>query len=134
MSNTSNSDGWRLYPSAMIKPTTGTIARVPGSVLGALDAVRDKGVRGAATHLIIALPSATAAQRRRAVSLAGEAGLPVLTVPSADELRTGGDRVDRVRDIEPEDLLGREPVQLDEAGIAEVLQGKTVLMYMGTMS
>jgi len=35
MSNTSNSgtsDGWRLYPSAMVKPTTGTVARVPGSV------------------------------------------------------------------------------------------------------
>ena len=32
MSNTSNSDEWRLYPSAMVKPTTGTIARRPGSV------------------------------------------------------------------------------------------------------
>ena len=107
-------------------------ARISGvPVLGTLAAVRDKGVRGAATHLIIALPSATAAQRRRAVGLAGEAGLPVLTVPSADELRTGGDRVDRVRDIEPEDLLGREPVQLDEAGIGEVLHGKTVLITGG---
>ena len=33
-----------------------------------------------------------------------------------------------MRDIEPEDLLGREPVQLDEAGIAETLRGKTVLI------
>jgi FlaA1/EpsC-like NDP-sugar epimerase len=33
-----------------------------------------------------------------------------------------------VRDIEPEDLLGREQVQLDEAGIAEVLTGKVVLI------
>src|SRR5437879_2094947 len=56
------------------------------------------------------------------------AGLPVLTVPSADELREGKSRVDRIRDIEPEDLLGREPVQLDEAGIAETLNGKTVLI------
>ncbi|WP_141284123.1 UDP-N-acetylglucosamine 4,6-dehydratase family protein, partial [Ideonella azotifigens] len=38
---------------------------------------------------------------------------------------------DRVRDIEPEDLLGREPVQLDEAGIGEVLRGKTVLITGG---
>jgi FlaA1/EpsC-like NDP-sugar epimerase len=36
--------------------------------------------------------------------------------------------VERLRDIEPEDLLGREPVQLDEAGMAQVLQGKTVLI------
>ncbi|MDO8389722.1 MAG: DUF2889 domain-containing protein [Actinomycetota bacterium] len=32
MSNTSNSDGWRLYPSAMVKPLTGTVARRLGSV------------------------------------------------------------------------------------------------------
>ena len=34
----------------------------------------------------------------------------------------------RVRDIEPEDLLGRDPVKLDEAGIAELITGKTVLV------
>ena len=102
------------------------IAGVP--VLGPLDAVRDKGVRGAATHLIIALPAATARQRRRAFELASETALPVLTVPSADELRVGAGPVERLRDIEPEDLLGREPVQLDEAGIGDILRGKTVLI------
>lgn len=102
------------------------IAGVP--ILGPLEAVRDKGVRAEATHLIVALPSASAAQRRRAVELASEANLPVLTVPSADELRTGSVAVDRVRDIEPEDLLGREPVRLDEAGIAECLAGKTIFV------
>lgn len=101
------------------------IAGVP--VLGPLVDVRDKGVRGAATHLIIALPAASAAQRRRAVELAGATGLPVLTVPSAEELRQGSG-VERVRDIEPEDLLGREPVVLDEAGIAQCLAGRTVLV------
>src|SRR3989442_2002152 len=104
-------------------------ARIAGlPVLGPLDAVKDKSVRGAATHLVVALPSARAAQRRRALELAATTGLPVLTVPSADELRDGKARVDRIRDIEPEDLLGREPVQLDEAGIAETLNGKTVLI------
>jgi FlaA1/EpsC-like NDP-sugar epimerase len=104
-------------------------ARISGvSVLGSLEAVRDKGVRGAATHLIIALPSATAMQRRRAFELASESGLPVLTVPSAEELRVGVEPSERVRDIEPEDLLGREPVKLDEAGIGVILKGKTVLI------
>jgi FlaA1/EpsC-like NDP-sugar epimerase len=104
-------------------------ARVAGlPVLGPLDAVKDRGVRGAATHLIIALPSARAAQRRRALDLASTAGLPVLTVPSTAELRDGKSRIERIRDIEPDDLLGREPVQLDEAGIGECLRGKTVLI------
>ena len=106
------------------------IAGVP--VLGPLDAVSDRAVLGAATHLIIALPGASSRQRRRAFELASAAGLPVLTVPSASELRQGDPDLARgVRDIEPEDLLGREPVKLDEQGIDQVLHSKTVLITGG---
>ena len=104
----------------------GRIAGVP--VLGPLESVSDRAVLGAATHLIIALPGSSSRQRRRAFELASAAGLPVLTVPSADELREGDGSVERLRDIEPEDLLGREPVKLDEQGIDLVLHGKTVLI------
>ncbi len=104
-------------------------ARIGGvPVLGTLDQVTDKAVRGAATHIVVALPSATPAQRRRALELAATTGLPVVTVPTVDELRTGKSRIERLRDIEPDDLLGREPVQLDEAGIGEVLRGRCVLI------
>ena len=104
-------------------------ARIAGlPVLGPLEAVKDKGVLGAATHLVVALPSAHTAERRHVLELAATTGLPVLTVPSADELREGRSRIERIRDIEPADLLGRDPVQLDEAGIAESLGGKTVLI------
>ncbi|HEX4508905.1 MAG TPA: nucleoside-diphosphate sugar epimerase/dehydratase, partial [Burkholderiaceae bacterium] len=101
------------------------IAGVP--VLGPLQAVQDKSVRGAATHIVIALPGASARTRRRAFDLAGPVGLPVLTVPSTAELRVGDGSTPRgVRDIEPEDLLGREPVTLDERGIDGVLRGRVV--------
>ena len=108
------------------RPSRARIAWLP--VLGPLSAIANKAARGAATHVIVAMPAARAAQRRRALALAAPSGLPVLTVPSADELRDGQSAIDRVRDIEPDDLLGREPVQLDEAGIAGVLAGKTVLI------
>ncbi len=101
------------------------IAGVP--VLGPLSSVTDKAVLGGATHLIVALPSLRGARRRAFLEHAALTGLPVLTVPSAQELREGLD-VNRVRDIEPQDLLGREPVQLDEAGIGDVLRGATVLV------
>jgi FlaA1/EpsC-like NDP-sugar epimerase len=104
-------------------------ARINGvPVIGPLDALQGKPTWGAATHVVVALPAATRAQRRRALDLAAGTGLPVLTVPSADELRTGQTRVERLRDIEPDDLLGREPVVLDEAGVAQTLAGKTVLI------
>lgn len=103
-------------------------ARVAGvPVLGTLDEVQALAASLLATHVVVAMPGARAAQRRRAIELASGCGLPVLTVPSAQELRDGS-QVSRVRDIEPEDLLGREPVQLDEAGISESLVGKTVLI------
>ncbi len=101
------------------------IAGVP--VLGPLAAMQDKAVRGAATHLVMALPSLRGPQRKRLFEMAALTGLPVLTVPSSEELQAGT-QVNRVRDIEPEDLLGREPVQLDEAGIDACLHGKTVLI------
>lgn len=102
-------------------------ARIAGiPVLGTLDSVASLVATHGITHLIVAMPTATMAQRRRAIELVMPTRLPVLTVPSAQELQEGTRQ--RVRDIEPEDLLGREPVQLDEAGIAECLSGKVVLI------
>jgi FlaA1/EpsC-like NDP-sugar epimerase len=104
-------------------------ARIGGvPVLGTLADVTKLDLRVEATHIIVALPGATAAQRRKAIELAAATELPVLTVPSVSELQDDSARIERVRSIEPEDLLGREPVQLDEAGIAELISGKTVLV------
>jgi len=101
------------------------IAGVP--ILGPLASLATHVKSQGITHLVLAMPSASTAQRRRAIELAVDTGLPVLTVPSAQELLEGG-QISRVRDIEPEDLLGREPVRLDETGIAECFSGKTVLI------
>ena len=103
-------------------------ARVAGvPVLGRLDQAAEFADMHGITHLIIAMPGANGPQRRHALDLAGKVGLPVLTVPSSEELLSGRS-VNQVRDIEPEDLLGREPVQLDEGGISECLNGKVVLI------
>ena len=102
------------------------VAGVP--VLGGLELLHDAEALEGLTHLILAMPSASGAQRRRVLDLAAASRLPVLTVPSADELRDGRSRIDRVRDIEPEDVLGREPVTLDEGGVAALVGGKTVLV------
>ncbi len=107
------------------------IAGVP--VLGPLQALAQPGglapgLLAELTHVIVALPSASAAQRRRALDLAAGVGRPVLTVPTVAELQTGRGHVERLRDIEPQDLLGREPVPLDEPGLLPLVRGRTVLV------
>jgi FlaA1/EpsC-like NDP-sugar epimerase len=58
-------------------------ARVAGvPVLGPLEALRDPHTVGAATHLILAMPSLRGARRRAVLELAATTGLPVVTVPS----------------------------------------------------
>ncbi len=104
-------------------------ARIAGApVLGGFADVAEVSAATGASHIITALPGATTAQRRRAIELAAATALPVLTVPSVSELQSGGARIERIRAIEPDDLLGRDPVVLDEAGIAGLVSGKTVLV------
>jgi len=98
------------------------------SVLGRLDEV----ARIAAAHqvltVIVAMPSASPSARRRAVELVVDAGLKVLTVPALSDVLSGRVTAAEVRQVELEDLLGREQVLLDNDGLKEQLTGKSVLV------
>lgn len=103
--------------------------RISGvTVWGGLDKLSQPELLDDVTHLVLAMPSATGAQRKRALDLAAVTGLPILTVPTSDELRDGRSRIDRVRDIQPEDVLGREPVKLDESAVSTLISGQTVMV------
>ncbi len=75
---------------------------------------------------IIAIPSAPHEVRRRLVKICSDAGARILTVPSFEEIMRGARG--GVRQIEIEDLLGRDPVQLDMAAISRSYTGKVILV------
>ena len=78
----------------------------------------------AAAALVVSAPGSDA--RRDALVGASEAGLPLLTMPRADEwLRS---EVGQPRRVELDDLLGRAAVALDEKGLSELMAGQTVLV------
>ena len=77
---------------------------------------------------IVAMPEASLAKRRHAIELAVQAGLSVLTVPSLDDILTGKVAVSKVRRVQLEDLLGREPVVLEDEGLHVWLNDKVVLV------
>ena len=66
------------------------------------------------------------AQRREALLQSADAGVTLLAMPRPDEWLSAGAAAPRK--IELEDLLGRDPVQLDVAGLADLFSGQTVLV------
>ncbi|MBL8311143.1 MAG: polysaccharide biosynthesis protein [Burkholderiales bacterium] len=97
-------------------------------ILDRLDRVEAVARRFGARHAIVAMPNVDHATRRRAVTLASEAGLTALTVPSYDEMLADESPLAKLRAIELEDLLGRDPVVLDTAGLERWIGGRTVLV------
>lgn len=79
-------------------------------------------------HVIMAMPDSRAAERREAAEIASEAGLTVMTIPSYEDLLSGRVSVTSIRRVELEDLLGREAVCLDDAGLSGLIEGKVVLV------
>lgn len=77
---------------------------------------------------VIAMPGQPHRVRRRAVDLCASASLPAMTVPSYEDLVSGKVRVSQLRRVELDDLLGRDPVALDAAGLRDWLSGRTVLV------
>ncbi len=79
-------------------------------------------------HAIIAMPGASYGARRRALNICTDAGLKVLTVPSYDDLVSGKVTVSQIRHVELDDLLGRDPVVLDTAGLKEWINGRVIMV------
>ena len=80
-------------------------------------------------EVLIAIPSASGELRARIVETAGALGVPVKTLPTLSDLVSGdADLARQLRPVEVEDVLGREPVEVDFASIAEYLKGEVVLV------
>ena len=97
-------------------------------VVGGLDSLVDSASQLGATHAIIALPQATHRERRQIVDLCRAASLQVLTIPSFDDLMSGKVQVTAIRQVELDDLLGRDPVVLDNEGLKGLLSNQTVMI------
>lgn len=97
-------------------------------VLGGLAEISDFVERLGVKRVVIAMPSADHQERKRAIELANNAGAQVMTVPSYDDLLSGRIAISQFRAVELDDLLGRDPVQLDDAGLHSLLTGKKIIV------
>jgi FlaA1/EpsC-like NDP-sugar epimerase len=78
--------------------------------------------------VILALPTNSAKRIREISAIASRRGLRVRVIPSMSDLAGGRVRATDLRPVSVEDLLGRQPAQLDDAAIDTLIAGRTVLV------
>ncbi|WP_371372124.1 polysaccharide biosynthesis protein [Sporomusa aerivorans] len=98
------------------------------SVLGSCKDIKRITAEANATEIIIAIPSLGGAQLKEIVRNCKQTGCSVKIVPGIFELMNNKVNLHQLRDVDLEDLLRREPVQLDLEQIASYLAGKRILV------
>jgi len=99
--------------------------RVLGTTADLAQVIRDRRP----DEILIAIPSAPGELRARIVETARANDVPVKTLPTISDLVSGdADLARQLRPVEVEDVLGREPVEVDFASIAGYLEGEVVLV------
>src|SRR3954470_23818388 len=80
-------------------------------------------------EVIIAIPSASGELRQKVVTACRARGIPVRTLPTVFELLSGGLNLMRqVREVQVEDVLGRDPMHLEIDRVGSYLAGEIVLV------
>ncbi len=97
-------------------------------VAGTIDQLPDLAMRLGIEEVLIAVPSATGSQMRRFVKTCEQAKLPFKTLPSLRDLISGQAQISQFREVDVEDLLGREPVNLDLEAVRKYIRGKVVMV------
>ena len=88
-----------------------------------------KGIADHQVHrILLALEADTAVDRKQLLKQLEPLAIPVQTVPSMSELVAGQARINDIRDLEIEDLLGRDPVCPDSAMVSDSLYQKSVMV------
>jgi FlaA1/EpsC-like NDP-sugar epimerase len=122
--------GYRLDPVAFFDDDSGKwSSRVHGiRVLGPPERITREAPRLHIREAIIAMPSAPARRVGEIVHILRRGGLACRTVPSLEQLANGLVRVSQLRNVEVQDLLGRERVELATENIRQLLRGRVVLV------
>ncbi|HMM79814.1 MAG TPA: nucleoside-diphosphate sugar epimerase/dehydratase [Pyrinomonadaceae bacterium] len=79
-------------------------------------------------QVVLAIDHANGKDIRRIMDICSSIPVKAQIVPSLEEIAHGRVNVTRLRDVEIEDLLGREPVELDDKNLGDLLSGRTVMV------
>jgi FlaA1/EpsC-like NDP-sugar epimerase len=97
-------------------------------VVGSTDHIPEIVEKYKIQHIILAIPSLNKHRMQTIYQECSKTNATTKIVPMLEDIITGKVNVQQFRDVQVEDLLGRDPVELDVQSISEKLTGKTVLV------
>ena len=100
-------------------------------VVGGRDQIPEMVEKYRVTDMILAMPTASAKDKRDIVDICQKTNCKLQILPGIYQMASGQVSVQSLRDVQVEDLLGREKVQVDSGEIGEALKGKTILVTGG---
>lgn len=100
-------------------------------IVGSRDKILDAAQQYGVDEIIFAIPSANVQTRKEILDICKETGCKLRTLPGVYQLINGDVSVSKLKEVEIEDLLGREPIEINTKEVFDYVSGKTVLVTGG---
>lgn len=100
-------------------------------ILGQVEDVPDIVEKYDIDDVVIAIPSASTAQRQIIINICKQAACSLHILPSVAQIVAGTARLEQLKQVDVNELLGRDAIEIDDAEVNEFLHGKTVLVTGG---
>ncbi len=98
---------------------------------GGRECINDRVERYDINQIIIAMPSVSRRKQKEVIDACKECGCEIKIVPGIYQMLNGDVSVSKLRNVEIEDLLGRDPIQVEMEEIFHYLENKTILVTGG---
>lgn len=100
-------------------------------IVGGRDDIMSCVERYKIDKIVLAIPSATAQEKRDILNICKETGCELKNLPGVYQFLTGEIKVSALRDVAVEELLGRDPIKVNMEEIHEFINGKKVMVTGG---
>jgi FlaA1/EpsC-like NDP-sugar epimerase len=100
-------------------------------IVGGRDMIVEKAAEYNVGSIILAMPTASPKDIKNILNICKETGAKVRTLPGVYQIANGDVNVSRLKDVELTDLLGRDPIEIDNNEVFKMLKGKTILVTGG---
>ena len=100
-------------------------------IVGGRDRIADAVTQYGIDEIILAIPSASMQTRKEILDICKETGCKLRTLPGMYQLINGDVSVAKLKEVDIEDLLGREPIQINTGEVMSYVSGKVVMVTGG---